>query len=260
MKQFLSLYLQPFQRYCHQKVVMWALYFPLYRARFIISLSFLFLLLQKIETYRQTNIPFRCSFWCWIQWWKLEVHRISRSWDNSIPHLFSMIRVKYECCFCHILHFSYTLSQIVHNVIFSAYHYKALFIRFCTIFTPSMTNPDRPCNQCDYKCNSSHTDRSRMAGWGQPFLLLSLDFKKSRRLGIFSDTACSKIVIYIIILNVSLSFFLSLCLFVCPVAVTFALVVFRLSVYTFWKVLIWGKVYIYFLSSYELSIIFFIKF
>ena len=35
-----------------------------------------------------------------------------------------------------------------------------------------------------------------------------------------------------------LSVFLSRCLFVCPVAVTFALAVFRLSVYTFWKVLI----------------------
>ena len=64
----------------------------------------------------------------------------------------------------------------------------------------------------------------------------------------------------IIILNVSLSFFLFVSLFVCPVAVTFALVVFRLSAYTFWKVLIWGKVYIYFLSSYELSIIFFLVF
>ena len=123
----------------------------------------------------------------------LNILKISQYSHIGLP-VARFIRVKYECCFCHILHFSYTFLQIVHNVIFSAYHYKALFIRFCTIFTPSMTNPDRPCNQCDYKCNSSHTDRSRMAGWGQPFLLLSLDFKKSRRLGIVSDTASSRIV------------------------------------------------------------------
>ena len=35
-----------------------------------------------------------------------------------------------------------------------------------------------------------------------------------------------------------MSLCLSLCFFVCPVAVTFALVVFSFSVYTFWKVLI----------------------
>ena len=48
-------------------------------ARFNVSLSFW----QKIVTYRQTNIPFSCSFWCWIQWWKLEVHMFSRSWVIS---------------------------------------------------------------------------------------------------------------------------------------------------------------------------------
>ena len=53
-------------------------------ARFNISLSFLFVLLQKIVTYRQTNIPFWCSFRCWIECWKLEVHRISRSCAISI--------------------------------------------------------------------------------------------------------------------------------------------------------------------------------
>ena len=124
MKQFLSLYLQPFQRYCHQKVVMWALYFPLYRARFIISLSFLFLLLQIIETYRQTNIPFRCSFWCWIQWWKLEVHRISRSWDISSLNF-------------HPSSFLYDTSEV-----------WVLFQPHTSLFLHFITN----CAQCDIFC------------------------------------------------------------------------------------------------------------
>jgi len=36
---------------------------------------------QKIVTYRQTNHPFRWSLRCWIEWWKLEVHKFSRSRD-----------------------------------------------------------------------------------------------------------------------------------------------------------------------------------
>ena len=79
MVQLLSLYLQPFQRYCHQKVLTWALYFPLYRSRFNIFESFLLGVWQKVVTYRQTNHPFRCSFWYWIEWWKLEVHRWIRA-------------------------------------------------------------------------------------------------------------------------------------------------------------------------------------
>ena len=52
--------------------------------------------------------------------------------NHIIPCWTASRTVKYECCHCHILHFSFHFLQIVHNVTLSPYHYKAVFITFCT--------------------------------------------------------------------------------------------------------------------------------
>jgi len=106
------------------------LYCAQFNQKFLCKLAFL----NRFLWFLVYSVPILNEYEEYIFTFHLSTLILKISMKNHIIPCWTASRtVKYECCHCHILHFSFHFLQIVHNVTLSPYHYKAVFITFCTI-------------------------------------------------------------------------------------------------------------------------------